>query len=500
MGIVINQSVRSTLLTYFGVAIGYLNLVILYPKYFSTTEIGLIRFIIQASVLMVPLAMMGMSSILIRFYPYFKSSESLKRLLFLAVIVPLAGFGMVAGLLYYFEDQVFHLFENQSPLVFEYFNLVYPLVFFILMFTVWHSYARSLLKIVIPNFLKEVFVRFGITIVLLLFGYFGLLTFGQVLILIIVVYGLAFLSLLLYVNSLQRIKISPSFKLTTKSMAGQIGLFGFVSLLTSVSTIVVANIDIIMLASLAGLSKTGIYGIAFYIGVAVELPRRSISQISSPLVSRAWKEGKIGKIKELYQKTSINQLLIGGLLFVGIWSNVGNVFDIMPNGERFVEGTWVIFFIGMGKFIDMFTGVNSEILINSKYYYYNLISIILLALFAVILNLILIPEYGIVGAAIAAAISMLLFNLLKFTFLLITMKIQPFTRLTMMGFMLLGLCYLAGEYLPVISSPYIDLAYRSSIIVVIFIAGLYLFRLNVDLRSSFEKVLARGIKYLGIKL
>ena len=45
MGIVIKQSAISTALTYTGVAIGYINILILFPKYMSPAEIGLARLV-----------------------------------------------------------------------------------------------------------------------------------------------------------------------------------------------------------------------------------------------------------------------------------------------------------------------------------------------------------------------------------------------------------------------------------------------------------------------
>ena len=74
----------------------------------------------------------------------------------------------------------------------------------------------------------------------------------------------------------------------------------------------------------------------------------------------------------------MNQLLIGGFLFILIWGNVNNIFQIMPHGEIYQKGKYVIFLIGISKVFDAATGINAAILSYSKYYYYLLIFIFLL--------------------------------------------------------------------------------------------------------------------------
>ena len=47
----------------------------------------------------------------------------------------------------------------------------------------------------------------------------------------------------------------------------------------------------------------------------IEIPARSILQIVKPLLAKAWSEGDVTEIATLYRKTSINQMIIGLLLF-----------------------------------------------------------------------------------------------------------------------------------------------------------------------------------------
>ena len=102
----------------------------------------------------------------------------------------------------------------------------------------------------------------------------------------------------------------------------------------------------------------------------------------------------------------------------------------MPNGNNFLEGKMVIIVIALGKLINMALSVNGHLLQNSKYYYVNTYSIVLLGILTVVTNLIFIPKWGILGAAIASALSLVVFNLVKFLFILYKFKMHPFSLMT----------------------------------------------------------------------
>jgi O-antigen/teichoic acid export membrane protein len=96
-----------------------------------------------------------------------------------------------------------------------------------------------------------------------------------------------------------------------------------------------------------------------------------------------------------------------------------------------MAGKSVVFLIGLGKLFDVAFSINSEILVFSKFYRFNLILTIAMSALIILLNLIMIPIYGIEGAAGASAIVMLLFNLVKYMFLKIRLGLEPFSRETL---------------------------------------------------------------------
>lgn len=257
------------------------------------------------------------------------------------------------------------------------------------------------------------------------------------------------------------------------------------------SATIIANIDSLMLSAYSGLGSAGMYTIAFFIAAVIEIPKRSISQVVIPIVSQANKDGDIPKLKELYQKTSLNQMIIGGLLFLGIWCNIDNIFKIIPNGEIFSPGKWVVFWIGLSKLFDMATGVNQEIIRTSKYYKIDLFFYIFLAAAAVLTNYIFIPKFGITGAAVASAISIFLFNSIRFLFLLYVFKIQPFSAGTLKMLSIFALTLLVNSFINPLDSFIWDLIFRSVLIFCLFVGFTLLLRVSEDMRKIIHAILIR---------
>ena len=86
-----------------------------------------------------------------------------------------------------------------------------------------------------------------------------------------------------------------------------------------------------MVTSLLGLSQTGIYTTAFYIGMIIEIPRRAISQISIPFISENIKNNNIKNLEKNYTEVSLYQTIIGVLFYLLIIINLDSLFSLIPN-------------------------------------------------------------------------------------------------------------------------------------------------------------------------
>ncbi len=219
------------------------------------------------------------------------------------------------------------------------------------------------------------------------------------------------------------------------------------------------NIDTIMVNQMLGLSETGIYGIAFFFGSIMMIPARSIHRITSSIVSDAMKVDNFTEINRLYNKTCNIGMAVGNILFIGICININNIMLLLP--PEYAAGKYVILFIASGYLAEMATGINSVILANSKYYYYDGYFVVVMVIITFLSNYILIPIYGIIGSAIATAITITLGNIIKWIFLLYKYKMQPFDFNSVKLIIISVVTFLIGYFIPISSNFIIDIAVRS---------------------------------------
>ena len=483
LGIVIRQSIRSSVFAYLGVIIGYVNVLWLFPYFMDTEQVGLMRLLQTTIVLLATFGQLGMPQTAVRFFPERKKDRGFPAFL---QLMGLLGFLVLALLAYLFRDAIIGLFSDKSPLFVEYFEFTILLSFCFIQFQIMEALSKSHLKTIFPAFVKEVQQRFLITILVFLFG-FGLLSFEQMIYSLFIVYASLLVSMSIYLVRLGALSGKVDFSFLNKTRFRQIMRYGFYSLLGAGGTQIVLQIDSVMVSSQLGTAANGIYSIAFFMGLVIEMPKRSITQVVSPLIAQANERQDVDQIRTLYKQSSINQFIIGSLLLLGIWANLDNVYQFIPNGKDYETGMGVVLFIGLGKLSDMLFGVNGEIIVMSKHYRFNVIAVSILALLTIGLNYLLIPEYGLEGAAMASMVAMLTFNLSKYVFVWLKLGMQPFTAKTGLFVLIMALAVFVNSLLPAQAHPLVDLLLRSAIITVVVLAPTYALALSPEMNGIFHR-------------
>jgi O-antigen/teichoic acid export membrane protein len=190
------------------------------------------------------------------------------------------------------------------------------------------------------------------------------------------------------------------------------------------------NVDSLMITALAkdGLTDTGIYTIAFFIGSVLDIPKRMINLVTQPLISEYWVEGKIKEMEDAFKETSVNGIIISSLIFAAIWINLESIYTIIPNSEIYIKGLSVVLFILIARLFEMACSIAPNIITQTRLYIYNLPLAVILIILTISLNYFLIPKYGITGAAIATMLSVIMYNILKLGLVYYMLQIQPFTK------------------------------------------------------------------------
>ncbi|CAN5171844.1 hypothetical protein BH23BAC1_BH23BAC1_38770 [soil metagenome] len=493
MGLVIRQSIISSTLSYLGVAIAYFNLLWLFPKVLLPDEIGLIRIIQDIAVVLVPFAQIGLSQSTIKFFPVLKE-ENQRSGGYLSFIL-ISTFGTYCLFLIIFLLFINPISSFLHPSIVEFLHLVLIITFLLALIGVLESYCRSLLKIVAPNFIREVLLRLFTSVIVLLY-FQGILNLTELLYAFVVIYFLALAALIGYLIYLKEFTITFDLSFLNKSNFKKFAQYSLYSLAGSSGILVLSKVDSIMISSILGLAEAGIYSIVFYVAVVIEMPKRAIVQITSPLISRAFETIDLREIKALYRKASINQLIIGTLLFIGIWASIHNLFYIMPNGEIYEAGRTVILIIGLSKLVDMTAGVNGEIIVMSKYYRFNILFITILMILTIFANYFLIPIYGIHGAAFASFLSLLIFNLIKLIFVWIKFKMQPFSWNTVKAIVIGGFVFYLTTFISFQYNAIVDTLVRSVFITILYSILILTLKVSPEANTLYKNIKGRFIGIL----
>lgn len=480
MGIVIRQSIVTTIISYAGVAIGYINLLYLYPMILAPEQIGTLRTLQDAALLFAPFAQFGVAQSIQRYFPQFGSDQRQSgAFIALMLTAALAGFALFALVFLLLRANIAAYFETNASDFLTYLTLTLWLTLILVVTAVMESYSRALLKTVVPALLRDLVVR-ALLGGFVLFYFMGYLTFDQFILSTLGAYFICLVVLLLYLGRAGDLQLTwklPPLDPTLRKEMLRYSLFGFAG---TAGMIIIGKIDSLMVAGMIGLSANAVYTTAFYMATVIEIPRRALSQVAMPLIARAFEKNDMTEIDSLYKKTALNQFIIGLLLLLGVAANLNNLFALMPNGAIYAAGMMVVVVVGGGKLADMFFGPSSEIIVLSRYYAFNIVLLLLLAAMTIALNTVLIPKYGIAGAAWSAAISLALFNAIKFVFVWVKLGLQPFSLSFIKVLVIGALTWVVSYALPPLGGVLLDMVVRSSLMTAVFGGLVFVLKVSPD--------------------
>ena len=501
MGIIEKQATKNAIYSYLGAGLGFV--ILLWSSHvLSTDENGLTRILVSISALFSQFAGLGFNTVTIRFFPYFRNKDKGHHgFLFYGIIITLIGFLLCYVCFYVFKDQIIANNQTKSKLFVDYLFYLMPLTLFTLFFNLFDYYLRAGYSSVIGSSSKDFLQRILILISLSLY-FTGVIGFSLFLFLYVSATCIPTLILLFYIIKLGEWHVKPIRGFVSKELRIEIIKLSLFSILSGGAGVLISSIDIIMVNQKLGLTQTGIYSIAFYFGTIISIPLRSLYRIAMGIVSEAFKNEDIPEIKSLYRKSCNTQLVIGLLLFIGIWSNIDNIMALLP--PEYASGKNVILFISLGYLIDMATGINYIIMLTSKYYRFDGYFMIIVLFLTILANYILIPIYGITGSAIATAITISIYNIMRWLFLYFKFNMQPYDFNTIKIGIIAIIAFLPGYFIPhiqVFFSPkiintIIDIAIRSSVVGGVFI----LLILKAEAAPEINNKIRKNLKRFSINL
>ena len=484
MGIVQNQSLKNTIITYLGFAIGAINVLFLFTRFLTDEYHGLVAYVLSTANIMMPIFALGAHNAIIKFYSSFKTRNNINSFLTLMLILPIFVIIPVGIIGCFAYDYISGLLSNENPIIKDYVWLIFIAGICFSYFEVFYSWSKVQLQSVFGNFMKEVFHRLG---VLLLFAliYFKQIDVQEFIYGVLIVYVIRTLIMMLYAFYIRR----PVFRLgKIPNVSGVIKYALLIIIAGSVANIIL-EIDKFMIGELLQIENVAYYGVAIYIATVIGVPARSMYQITNPLTAKMLNENDTKGLESLYKKSSLNLFIISGLIFLLIVLNINQLYEIIP--EKFGSALVVVFLVSVAKLSDNLIGNNNAILFNSDYYRFVLLLGVIFAVTAVLLNIYLIPVYGINGAAFATFIAILLYNGTKILFVFVKFRIAPFTSQTVKTFLLLLVLIGAFYFWEFPFHPILNIALKSLLICLVYTTVIYTMSFSEDINALLDKVLKR---------
>lgn len=488
MGIVQKQTIRGTIWSYLGAALGFVNIILLSPKIFTAGQIGVVQLLISFAAIMAQFSGLGFINVINRLFPYFRKGRGDHNgFLALALTITLAGFIITLVFLRFYQGHFVAANAERSPLISEYAFYLPALLLVTLLFNLLDNYNKVLYDAVLGTFTKEFLFRvFNLMLICLFWA--GVIDFDGYVLGYVVSQGVPMI--IIFVSLLLRGEISLKFDrgFITPHLRREIFFLSLFGILSGVSGLVLTTVDKLFINLYLGEAEVGIYSIASYFAVLISLPGRSVAKIATPFIAEAWKENDRTTIKKLYVRSSISMTAVGLLVFTGLLANLDNIFRLLP--DAYGGGALVIILISLGNLAGGSASVNGVILGTSALYRYQTwLMLILIALF-IITSMFFIPSMGINGAALAAMASNIIFTILGVVFVGSRFSLWPY-RMVHLKMLAVSLGSLAAGYLlpqiPLIA----DIVIRSAVVTLIFVGGVWFWRLSDDLNGIIATLLER---------
>lgn len=483
MGIIARQSFFNSISIALAFLIGAINTVFFYPKFMGSEYQGLIVTLLALSNLIQPFISFGVQHALIKFYPTCKTKEEQDRLLSLSITLPLIMFLSFLTISLFFKAEIISFIASKNTAIGKYAFLIIAVAFSTAMFEVFYNWLRIRLYSVFGNFLKEFYPRALIFFLLVIYSFDGLSLDSFISALIV---GYYFRLILVIFYAL--IKYKPKFSFALPKEFKSILSYSFLIFMSGTAASLILDIDKSMISNVLTVKNVAYYSVAVFIASVIEFPGRAMFQIISPLVATALNENDYQRLSSLLKKSSNNLLLTSGLLFLLVNLNLTDFYEWV-NLAGYTKALDVVFIISFGKLFSMSMGCLNNIITNSKYYHYVFLFSTTSAVLAILLNIYFIKLYGIIGAAYATLIVMVLINLMKILLVQFTFKINPFGKKTILILLAIFGVYLIFSYINFDFSPFISLLLRSLLIGLVFTLISYLLKLTGDFQDFLSNFL-----------
>lgn len=234
---------------------------------------------------------------------------------------------------------------------------------------------------------------------------------------IIATYISVVLSLSLY--SIKQRKMFGKFEISKSVIRYSLPL-----IIGSMMSVLISQIDVIMIGNLISKQEVAVYNVAANIATFPSILLVVLNTVFPPLVAELYHNGELGKLRKMYKKSARSLAALSSVIIILMIIFRENLLSYY--GTEFLRGQYVIIFRGIGQLINASVGSVWYIVCMTGKPKVNMYGKVSAALINCILNFILIPIWGINGAAVASMISVGFINILGYCIVSKSLKVKVY--------------------------------------------------------------------------
>ena len=368
------------------------------------------------------LALFGLDTAMIRYVPVFASRRD-EAGLWGALQLGLGGATLLsilisAGLYALAEpigEQLFHA-SNLAPLL----RLVSLIVPIFTLGSVAASATQGFKKMQYAALSRDV-VQPLIRLVLISgFAIIGLNAAGA-----LVIFGLAIatstIMLLHFLNKLFRLRrpLRAARRDTAEIMRFSISVY-----LTDLMLLFQENVQTLLLGALNTMISVGRFAVASQLNLIGTMFQSSITIAAKPIIAELYDRGEREQMGRIYQTASKWMFTFNLPLFLILILFPAQMLSIF--GRSFVEGSTALVLLTWAKMIDIGTGMGGAIIDMTGYTKLKLVNSIIQLALSLVCSILLVPSWGIVGAATAVLVGIGALNLLRLCEVFVLFRLLPY--------------------------------------------------------------------------
>lgn len=213
--------------------------------------------------------------------------------------------------------------------------------------------------------------------------------------------------------------------------------------------LIINHFDKVILGKMVLASDIGIYSAGGKIAAQIVIFMQAFNLIFSPVIAEHFHNNRIGELNALFKTVTrwTISLTIPFVLCIIIYADlIMNMF-----GSDYLVGKNILILCCLAQFVSVCTGPLEYMLIMGKQDL-DLINNCIFVFINIILNFILVKNYGILGAALALGLSMIIINLVRLIEMYILYRLWPYSlnvfKSFFAAFITYGLVTMLNNFLP----------------------------------------------------